>query len=99
MLLLAKEWALNTGKLPLGCLPRNSVVKYNYWHPNMTSAVKGGHKASNQANKKSLCNSIFNFWMYCYIVEVVCLNMMVFIANFLVACILRFFWVEHSDLI
>ena len=26
--LVAKEWALNTGKLPLGGLPRNSVVKY-----------------------------------------------------------------------
>ena len=25
--LLAKEWALNTGKLPQGGLPRNSVVK------------------------------------------------------------------------
>ena len=25
--LLAKEWALNAGKLPLGGLPRNSVVK------------------------------------------------------------------------
>ena len=25
--LLAKEWTLNTGKLPLGGLPRNSVVK------------------------------------------------------------------------
>ena len=25
--LLAKEWAVNTGKLPLGGLPRNSVVQ------------------------------------------------------------------------
>ena len=25
--LLAKEWALNTGQLPAGVLPRNSVVK------------------------------------------------------------------------
>ena len=25
--LLAKEWALNTGKLPPGGLPRNSMVK------------------------------------------------------------------------
>ena len=25
--LLAKEWPLNTGKLPQGGLPRNSVVK------------------------------------------------------------------------
>ena len=25
--LLAKEWAFNTFQLPLGCLPRNSVVK------------------------------------------------------------------------
>ena len=36
--LLEKEWALNTGKLLLGGLPRNNVVKLGD-SPNMTSDV------------------------------------------------------------
>ena len=40
--LLTKECALNTGKLPLGGLPRNSVV------PDMPSAVNHGCKSTNE---------------------------------------------------
>ena len=36
--LLAKKWALNTGKLPLGGFPRNSVVRLTDY-PYMTSTV------------------------------------------------------------
>ena len=36
---MVKECALSTGKLPLGGLPRNSVVRIND-RPEMTSAVK-----------------------------------------------------------
>ena len=53
--LLATEWTLYTGKLPLGGLPRKNVVSKD--HPVMTSAVYFGHKASNQTkpcNKKLL---------------------------------------------
>ena len=45
--LMAKECALITGKLPLGGLPRNSVVRIIDC-PDMTSAVDRGHKASTQ---------------------------------------------------
>ena len=38
---------LNTGKLPPGGLPRNSVVRLT-GHPDMTSAVYHGRKALNQ---------------------------------------------------
>ena len=44
--LLAKEWTLYTGKLPLRDLPRNSVVLKVTDHPDMTSAVYFGRKAS-----------------------------------------------------
>ena len=55
--LLAKEWTLYTGKLPLGDLPRNSVVLKVTDHPDMTSAVYFGRKAPNQTKpcNKKLC--------------------------------------------
>ena len=43
----AKEWALNTGKLPPGGLPRNSVDYKVTDHPIMNSAVFRGGKTSN----------------------------------------------------
>ena len=46
---------LSTGKPPLEGLPRNSVVRITD-HPNMTSAVYRGSKASTQTNKKHLDN-------------------------------------------
>ena len=48
---MAKECNLCTGKLSLGVggLPRNSVVRISD-HPNMTSAVYHGCKATNQTN-------------------------------------------------
>ena len=50
--LMAKECTLSTGKLHLGGLPRNSVVRITD-HPDMTSAVYRGHKGTNQTNKFS----------------------------------------------
>ena len=44
---MAKECTLSTGEMPLGGLPRNSVVRITD-RPNMTSAVYCGRKASNQ---------------------------------------------------
>ena len=46
-----------TGKLPLGDLPWNSVVLKVTDHPDMTSAVYFGRKASNQTKpcNKKLC--------------------------------------------
>ena len=46
---------LSTGKLLPDGLPRNSVVRIMD-HPDMTSAVYHGHKATNQTNKKSDLN-------------------------------------------
>ena len=46
--LLAKEWALNIGKLPLGGLSRNILVTYR---PDMTSAVYIGSNKSNKQTK------------------------------------------------
>ena len=45
--LMAKEYALSTGNLPLGGLPRNSVASIAD-SPDMTSAVDCGCKALNQ---------------------------------------------------
>ena len=47
--LLAKEWALNTGKLHLGGLP--GIID----HPDMTSAVYCGRKATNKSSRE--CNT------------------------------------------
>ena len=47
---MEKENTLSTGKLPLGGLHRNSVVRITD-RPDMTSAVYGGRKALNQTNK------------------------------------------------
>ena len=43
---------LSTGKLPLGGLHRNSVLRIIDC-PDMTSAVNHGHKAIIQTNKKN----------------------------------------------
>ena len=40
---------LSTGKMPLGGLPRNSVVRITD-RPDMTSAIYPGCKAKNQAD-------------------------------------------------
>ena len=64
---MAKECTLSTGKLPLGGLPRNSVVRITD-HPNMTSAVYCGCKAINQTNKKGILTMYFfsKFKTCCY---------------------------------
>ena len=46
---MVKECMLSTGKLPLGGLPRNSVVRIADC-PDMTSAVHRGRQASNQTH-------------------------------------------------
>ena len=48
---MAKGCALSTGYLPQGGLPRNSVDRLTD-HPDMTSAVDRGRKASTQTNKQ-----------------------------------------------
>ena len=53
---MAKECRLSTDKLPLGGLPRNSMVRITD-HPEMSFAVYPGCKASNQTNK--------TFWTSC----------------------------------
>ena len=50
---MAKECMLRTDKLPLGGLPRNSVVRITDC-PDMTSAVYCVRKAINQTNKQIL---------------------------------------------
>ena len=47
---MRKNVHLSTGKLPLGGLPRNSVVRITD-RPDMTSAVYLGDKTLNQTNK------------------------------------------------
>ena len=47
---MAKECTLSTGKLLLGDLPRNSVVRITDLR-NMTSAVYNWHKATNKQIK------------------------------------------------
>ena len=49
---MAKECMLSIGKLPLGSLPRNSMVKITD-RPGMTSAVYHGSKATKQTYKES----------------------------------------------
>ena len=51
--LMAKGWSLNTGKLPQGGLPWNSVNR-NTDRPDMTSAVDRGHKALTQEEHLSV---------------------------------------------
>ena len=58
---MAKGCALNTGYLPRGGLPRNSVDRLTD-RPDMTSAVDRGRKASSQTNKQ---NNIFLF-LFCF---------------------------------
>ena len=51
---MAKEFTLSTGKLPLGGLPRNSVVVIIDC-PDITSAVNRGRNAINQQTQKNKC--------------------------------------------
>ena len=46
---MVKEYMLSTGKLPLGSLPRNNVVRITNG-PDMTPAFYRGRKAMNQTN-------------------------------------------------
>ena len=55
---MAKECMLSTGKLPLGGLLRNSVVRTND-HPNMTSAVDLGHKSNEQTQNASMTSNTY----------------------------------------
>ena len=55
---MVKECALSTGKLPVGGLPWDSVVRIND-RPDMTSAVDSGHKASTQPTNQLLSASVF----------------------------------------
>ena len=50
--LMAKGWALSTGSLPRGGLPRNSVDRITD-RPDMTSAVDRGRKALTQQQLNS----------------------------------------------
>ena len=52
--LMAKGCALSTGYLPRRGLPRNSVDRLTD-HPDMTSAVDRGRKASTQAKNQNRC--------------------------------------------
>ena len=54
--LMVKGYALSTGYMPRGGLPRNSVDRITD-HPNMTSAVQRGCKASTQTNKSFIHES------------------------------------------
>ena len=49
---MAKGWALSTGNLPRGGLPRNSVDRITD-RPDMTSAVDRGRKALTQLNNRT----------------------------------------------
>ena len=49
---MAKRCTLNTGYLPRGELPRNSVDRTTD-RPDMTSAVDRGRKASTQTKKET----------------------------------------------
>ena len=50
---MGKGWALSTGNLPRGGLPRNSVDRITD-RPDMTSAVDGGGKALTQTKKRQM---------------------------------------------
>ena len=53
---MAKEYALSTGYLPKGGLPRNSVDRITD-RPDMTSAVDRGCKTNK--NVHFICSSVF----------------------------------------
>ena len=64
---MAKGWALSTGYLPRGGLPKNSVDRIT-GRPDMTSAVDCGRKALTQLNilaKSVLSNTDSNLKMRC----------------------------------
>ena len=50
---MAKECTLSSGKPPLGCLSRESVIKITD-RLDMTSAVYRGRKASTQTNQTNI---------------------------------------------
>ena len=52
---MAKGWALSTGNLPRGGLPRNSVDRITD-RPDMTSAVDRGRKAPTQQSTTALAS-------------------------------------------
>ena len=56
---MAKRCALSTGNLLRGGLPRNSVDRITD-HPDMTSALYRGRKASTQTNKQKLLAILLN---------------------------------------
>ena len=49
---MVKECSLSTGRLPPGGLPRNGVVRITD-HPDMTSVVNHGCKATNQTKQNN----------------------------------------------
>ena len=55
---MIKECALKTGNLPVGGLPRNSMVKVTD-HPNMTSVFINGYSPS--INSKAVTEFYSNF--------------------------------------
>ena len=62
---MAKECMLSTDKLPLGGLPRNSVVRMTD-SPDMTSAAYHGRKAT--SNKKNIIMSLIkHIWKHIFI--------------------------------
>ena len=71
-LLLGKEWALNTGELPPGGLPRNNVVKYMYVHVTDCLCLRGWHQVFTvdtytcSNNKTKLCCSLSIFQCLSY---------------------------------
>ena len=71
---MAKGYALSTGYLPRGGLPRNSVDRITD-RPDKTSAVDRGRKASTQTNKQTKTNQAVQSrtmfrGLYCRIQEV-----------------------------
>ena len=58
---MAKECALCNGKMPLGGLTRNSVVRITY-RPDMTSAVDHGRKASTQPTQHMTTECQHPYW-------------------------------------
>ena len=58
----------STGKLPLGVLPRKSVVRITDRH-NITSAVYHGHKAINQTDKTKSA-MVTSYWLQIFVYRI-----------------------------